>query len=153
MKTIYNWDRNKNYGVLCLFSSWELWEEDCHNRSSFTWEHNTNLGDTSQITVYLNCASGVVHCSAVIRNMVSLTTCASQNKNSCIGCLCKEGPEIILMSLLLSTFDGRDLKNSHITSVEQCRRKVLVLGIKWESWPDHRFVTPMRKEGKVLDNR
>lgn len=114
MKTIYNWDRN--YGVLCLLSSWELWEEDCHYRSPCTCEHNTNLGDISQIIVYLNCASGVVHCSAVILNMVSLTTCSSQNRNGCIGYLGKEGPKIILMRLLLSHVIERIWKIPHISS-------------------------------------
>lgn len=43
-----------------------------------------------------------------------------------MGCLCKEGPEIILMSLLLCTRDGKDLKNLHISSIEEGKRNVNV---------------------------
>lgn len=74
---------------------------------------NTNLGGISQITVYLNYASEVVHCSAVILNMVSLTTCSSQNRNGCIVYLGKVGPKITFSSLLLSHVMERIWKIPH----------------------------------------
>lgn len=145
----------ESYGVICFLSFQEVWKKDCHNESQCTCDHNTTLAGISQMTVYLNCAPEAVHCSTVIMNMVSLTTCLPQNRNRFLGCLDKEKPEIILMSLFLSMCDGKNLKNSHIFSVKECRRKMLILGTKWKSQPKSRkFVAQMgNKEGSQTVGR
>lgn len=64
-----------------------------------------------------------------------------------MGCLDNKGPEINLTSLVLSMYDGKNLKNLYISPIKECRKKMLMMGIKWEPWPNQRrFATPMRKE-------
>lgn len=101
----------------------------------------------SKVIVHLSCISGVVHCSTVIVNIVSLNTCSSQNRNCCIGYLGKEGPKIILWVSFFHMW-WKGFEKCHISPVEECRRTILMLGIKRASGPDHgRFLTPKRKEG------